>query len=362
MLRIVLLGLILTVSLFSGCSKKGLQLKSGAVIGSLPPSAQFIEFLPLATGVRNRMVDIQNSDGGWDWTDTPENLEASTSQPTSSPNMYGVNALGLLGIYRFTRDDSSKNALLRTITTIMQWPLSRSQRFYATDYLFLMQAGQVFNDSSLVQKGNLAQTVEKEFLAAIHLYGTFAPSAAQLSGLIQTEIDSVSATQLALAGRNRFIAAGRNAGLRSYDWLARHEAAGERGDLDFKNAIAEVVATDFADIQDTQPYYLIGVATSVSILLSHKDTSATTATAFDLAKAQLLNLQESDFSGATVQENAFIARALIDLSEYGQLKKLLLTVKPWIGIKGNFLDHNGKEAPEAQSELLYALSVILSRN
>ncbi|MEW6056686.1 MAG: hypothetical protein AB1540_08730 [Bdellovibrionota bacterium] len=360
---------VLCLPLLSACSKSGeiLQGLGQPSSPNAPGEASFV--VEVVEALQDRLVLIQNADGGWDWSSLPDELENSTQAETEHANMFGVNALGVLDAHRVTQKPAARAAVEKTVSALMAKPLSRTKRLYSSDCELLVRAGQSFQDSTVRDKGYACQVVEKEFFAAIHLLGKTSPQEKKVEELTQQQIDSVTDTQLALAARARSISMGRTANLRAFDWTSRMRVALERGDTRYHRAFAEVVAMDYHDLSVEKDWFLLGLAATISNLISLRSEAQFEAIVEE-ARIRLLGFQKESglFEGVSsngskkhgsIQDQAFIARALIALNEKASLLKLAVALKNKMLPSGNFIESDGKETPETESELLTSLVLYL---
>lgn len=342
-----------------GCGK-GLNISAGT--GQDPNAAitkVFASYQASVTLVQSRMLTVQNTDGGWDWMDTPANLQSSTSTPTANSNMFGVNAVGVLDANSVTANAAAVNALQTTANYLMAKPLSRTQRLYANDCEFLIKFGDAVGNSAYRDRGSQGQVYEREYLAAVSIFATTAPTDAQVNSLTSAQIASVTDAQLAQASRARFLANGRDAATRAYDWGARMRVSALRGDASYQREMANIAAADFTEISSAASPSLLGLAATISDLTPFK-SEASFAAVIAQARTLLLSRQGSDgLFGGDPQEDAFTAHALYDTGDYFQLAVFLSVLRNQITADGYLLDASGNEIPEAQSELLSALAVIV---
>jgi hypothetical protein len=82
---------------------------AGATPADAEPAAQIKAALQAAG---DRLVDLQNPDGGWFWYTT--DLDCGAGAGVSCPNTFGVTALGFIDSYAKTKDIDHKNAARAT--------------------------------------------------------------------------------------------------------------------------------------------------------------------------------------------------------------------------------------------------------
>ncbi|MDD5558163.1 hypothetical protein [Candidatus Methylomirabilis sp.] len=102
----------------------------------------------------DRLIDIQNPDGGWDWR------VGFTDCGGSCPNLFGVTALGLVDAYRVTHDSAQLAAAARAADALIAKhaagpvcdsnPSTSADRPYTVDTSFLMDISHLGRVGSIV--------------------------------------------------------------------------------------------------------------------------------------------------------------------------------------------------------------------
>jgi len=313
---------------------------------------------------------IQNSDGGFDYlTGDPEIIRNTTN--ASPANQFGLHGIGLLEAYRVTLQPVNLQTIKKTADVLAAKTIYRMQRMYSTDGEFLASAAEVLGFPVYRQKAAANNTAEKEHYAAIHILDSPNPTTTQVNAIVQAALDAVTDAQRAAACRRRLVEAGsRPSGLRAFDWGSRLRQSLYTGDVNYAREIAKIVAADFPEIQIVAPYYLLGLANTVTILKTmEEENPAQYAPVIASARTKLLAQQKDDgffrvepaegAEAGNLQDAAFIAQALLDVNEVEALKNLtgyLIDVQ----LASGAYDHYGAEFVEAQSELMGSLAKVLA--
>jgi hypothetical protein len=302
-----------------------------------------------------RLIQIQHSDGGWDWSEPPAQQSSSTNAPSTGGNMSGVNAMGLVSAYTLSPNTVVLGAIQKTAAALMLKPISRTQRLYAEDCELLAHAAGLFSNPGFRARAVLGVQLEKEYLAAVQVYGTPAPSDFQVGTLTDDQIASVTTVQLVAANRARMTAAGRSAGLRAFDWGSRMRVAKLLGDEEYFNAMADTVARDFASIAPGDEWYVTGLSQTISDLALTADSAY--APTIQSARTRLAAQVGSNgwVIGGALENQAFAIQASLEAGDATLASRLVTGLQNRIGSQAYFVDDSGNETSEDEAEALRAL-------
>jgi len=333
---------------------------------SVDPNINMDALLKNISKAQGRVIISQNNDSGFEWlVSDPEVIRSVTN--ASYANQFGLHGAALLDAYNITQEPMNLVAAKKTAEVLMAKTVYRRTSLYATDGEFMANAAGFYGFPSYRQKAVANEIANEEFYAAIHILNNPSPTEAQVNALAQAELDAVTDEQKVAGCRRRLVeAGGRPAGLRAFDWGSRVRQAAYTGKDNIARLMAAAVAADYSEIQITAPYYLLGLANTITILkLREQDNPATYTPVIANARQKLLAQQkEGGFftvepsegaEAGNLQDAAFIVQALLDINEVEPLKKLINFLMAAQLPTGGY-DHFGSEFGEAQSELMGALA------
>ena len=115
-----------------------------AIDGTVPHRVEAI------TLTADRLVDLQGTDGGWDWVVT--GLTVHSEVYPSPSNLFGVTALGLINAYQVNAGETYYDATLKTADHLktLSRAINSSVRFQTFDYRFLVEFSALSGDTSYV--------------------------------------------------------------------------------------------------------------------------------------------------------------------------------------------------------------------
>lgn len=329
--------------------------------------------LELIRGGEKRHALIQNNDFGWDYYVLNPN-ELRNRANASYANQFGVNAQGLLDAHEITKNAYYFRGLENTAATLFALPIGvkagpragRCTYLYAFDGVFLMNAGRVLGFPEFTDRGVLDANQFKVCMAAMHVVNTSDSTQAALDTVTEIDLNAVTKQQMAQRYRANLVAAGRNAGLRAFDFLSRFEEALLNNDRDLARSMAAVVAADATSIVPTTNYFLVGLGSTLEVLGEFVNEVPAYEAQIEAILSQLLPYQKEDgffeymlgasVGGGGVQDNAFILRGLLKVG--GQevaINKMLNGLKTYQKPHGGYFFYE-HEMVEGQAELLSSLS------
>jgi hypothetical protein len=104
----------------------------------------------VAVAVADRLIDLQNENGSWDW------IVTNQAGPTTATyyNISGVTAEGLLGAYALSNDSKYLEAAEKTGAYIIDTPISTTTRQNAFNIVFLQHLSQMTGDEQYWNKAS----------------------------------------------------------------------------------------------------------------------------------------------------------------------------------------------------------------
>jgi len=316
------------------------------------------EYVDVIQDASNRLVNLQGTDGGWDWL--PDPSATSHTASASSSNTVGVTAEGVLQAYTLTGYSSyltSATDAYKLIDLNANSSDPYTSRIRGSDITFLVEM------SKLTFDPKYASRARERYLNATATYGGNATAFAEyikanrcnLGGIIEWDIDLYVQGALALD---------------SY-------YPGEGFDTD-ATKMAEVIYGDltsgtpcFDETNSSSVYYIIGLSGSIDAL---KSTNIHPTTVNDLT-IKLLAAQNSDGSfvsadsqGAPVkidyyQQTAYAAMALLKVGKIIEAQKatssLVLNQSLNGGWVGPLADAPFRECTEVDSEAIQAIAALV---
>ncbi|MBI2518855.1 MAG: hypothetical protein HYV97_00480 [Bdellovibrio sp.] len=343
--------------------------------------------LPLDLLYRNivkaqgRNLLIQNNDGGWDYFVSPDALRDRTE--ASYANQFGLHAQSQLDAYFVTNNAQNLQSADKTAVKLYNDPVgvkvdaraARCTRGYATDHEFLSQAGTLLFPTYFT-KGQTHFSTEKNCFAALAFLNTTNQNDPLIDTTPQADLDNMTNAQRVAAFTARLIAAGRNAGLRAYDWNQRLRVALIFNDRPYARAIADRLAQDAVSITINADYYLLGLANTISSLVPFASEEPSFQAILNDLKTKLFAQQKIEgrfiveasegVEAGIVQDQAFILKALLDLGESVRTKQLvdfLLSAQQNNGAYRWFWElGDDSEFVEGNSELLTSMAQAFTAN
>ncbi|MBI2519497.1 MAG: hypothetical protein HYV97_03745 [Bdellovibrio sp.] len=328
-----------------------------------------------------RNLLIQNNDSGWDYFVSPDQLRDRTE--ASYGNQFGLHAQAMFDAYFVTSNTQDLQAADKTATKLFNDPVNvkvdaraaRCTRGYATDHEFLSNAGALLFPAYHA-RGLLHFQTEKNCFAAMSFLNTTNSNDPAIDTVPQTDLDNVTDAQRVAIFTARLVAAGRNAGLRAYDWNQRLRVALIFNDRAYARAIADRVAQDASGIVINADYYLLGLANTISSLVPFVNEAPNFQAIINDMKAKLFAQQRAQgrflveategVEAGIVQDQAFILKALLDLGETVRIKQLidfLLSSQLSNGAYRWFWElGDDSEFVEGNSELLTSMALVYAAN
>jgi len=290
----------------------------------IPGSVTLSSYRNMVQSGALRLLEMQNTDGGWDWGDM---LGKSPSNNPSPKNTVGVTALGLVRAYDLTGYDGFLDAAILSADYITA-NINAGERVRGPDMTFLAELSTASGDPSYLAT---AQAGWANVLAnpAWSSDGT----ATEFGNYIISVRTGQGIRQLAAWDINLYVVG-----------LTAIGEAGAAGEL------AAVVNTFTLDpSEDYYSFALSGVIETYTITGQYTDDVPALVTA-------LLGLQEADGGIGGVQSTAYAVMALnrcgedaTDLADF--LYSARTQAGGWMGVEGEYT--------EADSECVVALSCLL---
>jgi hypothetical protein len=238
-------------------------------------------------GAADRLISLQNTDGGWDWIIT----NAIVPGGSTAENIVGVTGKGLLDAYSLTGDskyiDSAKKAgnYLKTHFGL-PGTIDVSKRVNAFDIVFLYNLGQISGDSSYTDAANsLLNNVLTQNNYWAHNLGSYCSSSTGCTA--QNMYDAIN---------NR---RGGDMGIMLWDLSPWVEAANLGGKTSWANDLKTIMNNHYSSLDNTKDTYIIGLS---GLILATGKSEAITA---------LISNQDSDGSwDGWIQDTAYAIMAL----------------------------------------------------
>lgn len=315
----------------------------------------------------NHHLTLRNNDFGWDFMCPTDNCSSPTN--ASAPNMFGVHALGLLDAYSITREPAILMTVRGTADVLMTRPVSRTQRLYSGDEMFLIEAQKHFGVAAFRIKAQASFQSMKDHAAAMHILDNPNPTNAAVDAVPQVDIDAVTDAQRVTALTRRLRDhLGRNAGLRGYDWYYRYIVAKALGDEGMARAIADQASADFNLVDINQYYYFSGLSGTIFILSDYVDEVPAFAPVIAAARTALLSHQQPSgrfyvpptegMEAGQVQDEALILKALLKTGDVTPMANLLAALYDFQQSWGGYIEYEIYEVVIGEAEMLAALSAV----
>jgi hypothetical protein len=281
----------------------------------------------------DRLVDTQNNDGTWEWT----NLDTNKTN-TGASNTIGVTALGLIKAYELTGDEKYLDAAKITGDALVAKTPGQTNpnKFYSQDIEFLARLGQVTSESTYTNK---AKAVMNYFMTQDNRY-------CATNGCTAEEMNS--------AYQGFYPTASGNEGYSEWQlasWVRAAEMTGNSAwSSDLASKMNAGVGTYFDLTSTSMDTYVLGL---VGL------TEAGNADAFSaLIESQNSDGSWSDANGA-IQDTAYAVMALDSTNKDSAMKgRIWLSAQSSNGV---WLD-DGTEYSEVNSEAIQAVPFSEAKN
>ena len=306
---------------------------------TLNVNPDFLDERNVIVAAADRLIETQNNDGGWIWTNP------TIGEDASSINTFGVTAQGLLDAYELTGNIS----YLDTAKLSGNWLVSRfdtagivTYRINAFDIVFLYDLGRISDVLAYTDKADdllLGTLTGDNFWA--HKYGYFCSNETGCSA--QNMFDAID---------NR---RGGESGIILWDLAPWVTAANLGGETAWANDLKTLMDEEYAiNLVSSSDYYIIGLS---GVISATGNTGAVTA----LIEEQSGNGSwTSGNEEGSVQDTAYAVMALVNAEEMTSAnwgKNWLVnnqeTSGGWIGSIGVENTEVGSEALQAIFDYIY---------
>lgn len=295
----------------------------------------------------NRLVETQNNDGTWEWSNPDTNKTYNDDERTvCNSNIVGVTARGLVDAYQLTGTTSYLDAAEISGNAIVACGYTDpTDKYYSQDIEFLVELGEATGDSIYTDK---AVAIMEYFMTQDNRY-------------CPTGGDGCTAVELAAFYENHYSVANNNnyyPGMTEWQlasWVRAAQVTGKTSWAD--DMITEINVdisgdTPYFDINNLSDYGVIGLAGIVDV------------TGDAVAKQKLIDLQEADGRWGTpngvVQDTAYAVMALLKVEEITSAN----WGKNWLVnnqyANGGWIESDSKEYTEVDSEALQAIFDVMA--
>lgn len=202
----------------------------------------------------DRLVALQNADGGWDWDIT----NVTVPSGSTSPNIVGVTAESLLDAYQLTGNSDYLNAAKKAggyLKSRFGTPVDISNRTNAFDIVFLYKLGQNGGDSSYTDEASaiLHNTLhEDNFFAHDNADGYGSLCSTSTGCTAQNVFDGVSLRR------------GGDLGITLWDLSHWVQAAEMGGETSWAADLKALMDNSYPSLSNTDDYYILGLSELVS--------------------------------------------------------------------------------------------------
>jgi hypothetical protein len=283
-----------------------------------------------------RLLATQNTDGGWDWTGTPD-TRASVGVP-SPANTIGVTAMGLLKAYEQVHNPAFLNACLTSYNLMLTNSTAPGYRTRGADITFLVGLSTVTGNAVYA---DFARTQWDAVLAN----PTFSPGGTATSFAVTTTVAHRGGAKWSVFDLN-LSAVGLEA-LNGYFPGSGYDAQAVE--------LADVTSTTVVGLTNADDYYPLAASGAINTYT----ITGTHASEIPGLMAIILAAQQPDGSiDGGVQYTAYCLTSLVQAGNIGQpVYAMLNYLTISMNSAGGWTDSGG-EYTEADSEVVGAISTL----